>query len=92
MLFNFCLIFTHDIIEITNEVNTSYFPSELDIFPISKFRFKKLEFILSFITPTFTDISLNTGPFSNSQLFKEEEWQAFRNIGLHLIHLKLNKP
>ena len=32
--------FTHDTIEITNEVNTSHSQSELNIFSISKFRFK----------------------------------------------------
>ena len=36
------------------------------------------------------DISLNPGPFSNPQLFKEEEWWAFSNRGLHLIHLNIN--
>ena len=34
-----CQFFTHDTIEITNEVNTSHFQSELSIFAISKFRF-----------------------------------------------------
>ena len=29
-------------------------------------------------------------PFSNPQLFKQEEWQAFCNRGLHLIHLNIN--
>ena len=36
------------------------------------------------------DISLNPGPFSNPQLLKEEEWRAFSNRGLHLIHLNIN--
>ena len=36
------------------------------------------------------DISLNPGPFSNPQLFKEENWRAFSNRGLHLIHLNIN--
>ena len=36
------------------------------------------------------DIGLNPGPFSNRQLFKEEEWRAFSNRGLHLIHLNIN--
>ena len=35
------------------------------------------------------DISLIPGPFSNPQLFKEEEWRAFSNRGLHLIHLNI---
>ena len=26
----------------------------------------------------------------NPQLFKQEEWQAFSNRGLHLIHLNIN--
>ena len=36
-----------------------------------------------------SDISLNPGPFHNPQLFKEEQWQAFSNRGLHLIHLNI---
>ena len=36
------------------------------------------------------DISLNTGPFSNAQLFKQDEWQAFSSKGLHLIHLNID--
>ena len=36
------------------------------------------------------DISLTPGPFSNPQLFKQEEWQAFSNRRLHLIHLNIN--
>ena len=36
------------------------------------------------------DISLNPGPLSNPQLFKQEEWQAFSNRGLHVIHLNIN--
>ena len=35
-----CQFFTHDTIEITNEVNTSYFQSELSFFAKSKFRLK----------------------------------------------------
>ena len=31
-----------------------------------------------------------SGPFSNSQLFKQEEWRAFSNRGLYLIHLNIN--
>ena len=34
-----CRFFTHDTIELTNEVNTSHFQTELSIFAISKFRF-----------------------------------------------------
>ena len=36
------------------------------------------------------DTSLNPGPFGNPQLFKQEEWQAFRNGRLHLIYLNIN--
>ena len=36
------------------------------------------------------DISLNPWPFSNLQLFIEEEWRAFSNRRLHLIHLNFN--
>ena len=36
------------------------------------------------------DVSLNLGPLNNPQLFKQEEWQAFSNRELHLVHLKIN--
>ena len=36
------------------------------------------------------NISLNPGPFSNLQLFKKEDWRAFSNRRLHLIHLNIN--
>ena len=36
------------------------------------------------------DISLISGPLSNPKLFKQEEWQAVSNRGLHLIHLNIN--
>ena len=36
------------------------------------------------------EISLNPGHFSNTQLFTQEEWQAFSNRELHLIHLNIN--
>ena len=36
------------------------------------------------------DISLNPGPFNDSQLFKQEDRQHFTSRGLHLIHLSIN--
>ena len=36
------------------------------------------------------DISLKPRPFSNPQLFKQVEWKASRNRGLHLVHLSIN--
>ena len=36
------------------------------------------------------DISLNPRPLINPQLFKKEEWQAFSNRGLRVIHLNIN--
>ena len=81
--------FTHDTIEITNEVNTSYFRSELSFFAISKFRFKNNNSFHPLLL-LLLDISLNLEPFSYHQLFKQEEWQAFSNRGLHLIHLNIN--
>ena len=85
-----CRFFTHDTIEITNEVNTSYFQSELSFFPISKLRFKNDNSFYLLLLLLSGDISLDPGPFSNSQLFKQEEWQHFSNRGLHLIHLNIN--
>ena len=85
-----CQFFTHDTIEITNEVNTSHSQSELSIFAISKFRFKNDNSFCPLLLLLSGDISLNPGPFSNPQLFKEEEWRAFSNRGLHLIHLNIN--
>ena len=85
-----CQFFTHDTIDITIEVNTSYFQSELSFFAITKFRFKNDNSFYPLLLLLLGDISLNPGPFSNPQLFKQEEWQAFSNRGLHLIHLNFN--
>ena len=82
--------FTHDTIEITNEVNTSYFHSELSFFAISKFRFKNNNSFHPLLVLLLDDISLNLELFSNHQLFKQEERQAFSNRGLHLVHLNIN--
>ena len=65
--------FTHDTIEITNEVNTSHSQSELSIFAIFKFRFKNHNSFCPLLLLLSCDISLNTGPLSNPQLFKQEE-------------------
>ena len=85
-----CQFFTHETIEITNEVNTSYFLSERTFFAISKFRFKNDNSFYPLLLLLSGDISLNPGLFSNTQLFKQEDWQAFSNRGLHLIHLNIN--
>ena len=66
--------FTHDTIEITNKVDTSHSQSELSIFAISKFRFKNNNSFCPLLLLLSGDINLNPGPFSNPQLFKEEEW------------------
>ena len=65
--------FTYDTIEITNEVNTSHSQSELSIFAISKCRFKNNNSFCPLLLLLLGDISLNPEPFSNPQLFKEEE-------------------
>ena len=72
-----CQLFTPDTIKITNEINTSYFQSELIIFAIYKFRFKtdikNHSFHLLLLLLPSGDISLNPGPFSNPQLFKQKD-------------------
>ena len=80
-----CQFFTKISVKITNEINTLYFQSELNIFAISKFRFKNDNF-----DNVNADINLNPGPFNNPQMFTQEEWQAFANKELHLIHLNIN--
>ena len=82
--------FTHGTIEITNKVNTSHSQSQLSIFAISKFRFQNENSFCPLLLLLSGDTSLNPGHFSNPQLFKEEEWRAFSNRGLHLIHLNIN--
>ena len=82
--------FTHDTIEITNEVNTSHSQKELSIFIISKFRFRNNNSFCPLLVLLSGGISLNPGPLSNSQLFKQEKLQAFTNWRLHLICLNIN--
>ena len=81
-----CKFFAHDTIKITNEVNTSHFQSELSIFAISKFRLKNNNSFSPLLLLFLGGISLNPGPFSNPQLFKQEEWQAFSTRLLRLKH------
>ena len=85
-----CQLFTHGTIEIANEVNTSHFQSEMSIFAISKFRFKSDNSFYCLWLLLSGYISLNPGPFSNPQFFKQKAWQAISNRGLHLIHLNIN--
>ena len=61
----------------------------MSIFAISKFRFKNDNSFYPLLLLLSGDISLNSGLFSNLQLFKQEEWQAFSNKG-DLIHLSIN--
>ena len=85
-----CQFFTHDIIEITNEFNTSQSQSELSIFAIFKFRFKNHNSFCPLLLLLSRDISLNIGPLSNPQLFKQEDWQAFSKRGLKLNYLNIS--
>ena len=62
----------------------------MSIFAISKFRFKNDNSFCPLLLILSGNISLNPGPLSNPQLFKEEEWRAFSSRGLHLIHLNIN--
>ena len=65
-------------IKTTKEVNTAYFQS--------KCRLKNDKSFYPLLLLLSGDASLNPGPFSSHQLFKQEEWQAFSNRGLDLIH------
>ena len=58
-----CQFFTHDTIEITNEVNTLHFQGKLNIFAISKFRFKDDNSFWPLLMLLWHDISLNPGHF-----------------------------
>lgn len=51
--------------EITNEIDASNFQSELNIFPIWKFRLENND-----IDNDNDDINLHPGPFNNPQMFK----------------------
>ena len=85
-----CQFFTHDTIEITNEVNTSHSQSELSILAISKFRIKNDNSFYPLLLLLSGDISRNPGPLNNPQLIKQEQWQALSNKGLHLNYLNIN--
>ena len=82
--------FTLNTVEITNEVNTSYFQSELSFFAISKFRFKNDNSFYPLLLLLLGNINLNPGHVSKPQLFKQEGWRAFSNRGLYLIFLNIN--
>ena len=85
-----CQFFTKDTIKKTRQINTFCFLSEPTISALFKFSSKIDN---SFCLPWLLlsgDISLNPGPFSNPQLFKQGEWQAFNNRGIHLTRVNIN--
>ena len=60
--------FTYDIIEIINEVNTSYLKSELSIFALSKIRLKNdksFYLLLALLLGDIRDLKQNMGRFNN---------------------------
>ena len=60
--------FTYDIIEIINEVNTSYLQSELSIFALSKIRLKNgksFYLLLALLLGDIRDLKQNMGRFNN---------------------------
>ena len=73
-----------------NEVNMSHFQTELSIFAIFQFSFKNHNFFCPLLTLLSGDFSLYPRPFSQFHLFKQADWWAFSNRGLHLIHLNIN--
>lgn len=82
--------FTYDTIQITNDISISYSQSKLTIFEISKFRFKNTNSFYLLLLLLLGDITLNPGPFTYPEIFKQKGWRAFSNTGLHLIPLNIN--
>ena len=71
--------FTYDIIEIINEVNTSYLQSELSIFALSKIRLKNdksFYLLLALLLGDIRDLKQNMGRFNNG-ITEYEPWVEY---------------
>ena len=80
--------FTHESINISNDINQAYLRGSLNFFTLSKLKFKNIPSFFKHILLLSGDISLNPGPIQ-SQL-NNDIWSPFKRRGLHFIHLNIN--
>ena len=59
-------------------------------FSISKLKYKNLNSFSQLLLLLSGDISLNPGPVHQGTLQCSNEWNVFKNRGLHFIHLNIN--
>ena len=62
----------------------------IDHCPISKLKYKDLKPFSRLLLLLSGDISLNLGPVRQDTLQCSNEWNVFKNSGLHFAHLNIN--
>ena len=82
--------FTFDYIDTSENIQSLQTQLTINHFSISKLKYKNLNSFSQLLLLLSGDISLNPGPVHQGTLQCSNEWNVFKNRGLHFIHLNIN--
>ena len=82
--------FTFDYIDTCENIQSLETQLTINHFSISKLKYKNLNSFSQLLLLLSGDISLNPGPVHQGTLQCSNEWNVFKNRGLHFIHLNIN--
>ena len=81
--------FTFDYIDTCENIQSLETQLTINHFSISKLKYKNLNSFSQLLLLLSGDISLNPGPVHQGTLQCSNEWNVFKNRGLHFIHLNI---
>ena len=82
--------FTFDYIDTYENIQSLGTQLTISHFSISKLKNKNVNSFSQLLLLLSGDISLNSGPVDQGTLQCSNEWNVFKNRGLHVIHLNIN--
>ena len=82
--------FTFDYIDTCENIQSLETQLTINHFSISKLKYKNLNSFSQLLLLLSGDIRLNPGPVYQGSLQCSNEWNVFKNRGLHFIHLNIN--
>ena len=82
--------FTFDYIDTCENIKSLETQLTINHFSISKLKYKNLNSFSQLLLLLSGDTSLNPGPIHQSTLQCSNEWNIFKNKGLHFIYLNIN--
>ena len=83
-------LFTFDYIDTCENIQLLETQRTINHFSILKLKYKNLNSFPQLLLLLSGDISLNPGPVHQGTLQCSNEWNVFKNRGLHFIHLNIN--